>query len=189
MAIERAVVHGDISGVVQIENIFTCDVEPSGGDTSQVLWAAYLEGLYTEVKSVISENVHFPTYDLYNLVSGHWVLFDTIDFDVTGEVTGEQLLNAAAAVLIGKATGLRHVGRKFFGALAEGNVSGNVFTGTALPYLAGALLNYITEFTGIGGGVITPGVTDASFTFHPFVGGVVSSLLGTMRRRKPGVGI
>lgn len=189
MAIERAVVKGSVSGIVQIRNIFTCDVEPSGGDTSQLLWSAYLDTLYTEILAIITENCTFTSYELYNLVSGHWILFDEVTVDYEGQVTGEQLLNAAAGVLIGKATGLRHVGRKFFGPLAEGNVSGNVFTGTALPSLAAALLAYITPFTGIGGGEITPGVTDATFTFHPFVGGVVSSLLGTMRRRKPGIGI
>jgi hypothetical protein len=55
--------------------------------------------------------------------------------------------------------------------------------------LASLLAAYLTPFEGIGGGTITPGVLDKNESFRPFVSGLVSSVLGTMRRRKPGVGI
>jgi hypothetical protein len=54
---------------------------------------------------------------------------------------------------------------------------------------AAGLLAYLTPFTGIGGGVITPGILDKNNAFRPFVGGYLSSFVGSVRRRKPGNGM
>jgi hypothetical protein len=189
MAIERAIVKGTIGGVVQIRNMFTCNVAPSGGDTSGVLWQAYLSSIYTEIIDILSNTVNFYGYELYERVGSQWQLTAEENMSMSGSNTGQALPNAVAVVLIAKAAGIGHIGRKFFGSVAEVGSLGNALESAYLVGAAATLLAYITPFTGIGGGVITPGVMDKNGIFHAFVGGFVSSLLGSMRRRKPGNGM
>lgn len=188
MAIERAVVKGTILGVVQSRAIFTADVVPSGGDTNTLLWTTYVQSIYTPARNVWGGGVVTQTMELYTLTGGSYVTYDEVSFPNTGGGTADHLPNAVAWVLLGKAAGLRHVGRKFFGPPDEDHCGSNTLVTAVAANVAAALLAYITPFTGLGGGVITPGVVDKNGTFHPFVGGVVSSLLGSMRRRKPGNG-
>lgn len=189
MTIQRAVVKGTIASVVQTRSMFTCEVVESGGDTYDILWDAYLQDLYSHIDNLISTVCAVTDYELQNYSAGHWVPFLVVDFPKAGTISGEQIANAVALVLIGKAAGLRHMGRKFISALAESGVSGNTIISALLPEAVLALTSYVTPFTGIGGGTLTPGVVDKVGTFHAFVGGVVSSILGSIRRRKPGLGI
>jgi hypothetical protein len=189
MATQRAVVSGTISSLVQVRHMFTCDVITSGGDTPQVLWAAYLDSVYNPIRSALSANFLTYQYQLEAYSAGHWVPFDVQAYSKQGAGGSNQLPNVVSIVLLGKAAGLRHVGRKFFGAVEDSYTNINTLTSAGLAIAASTLLAYITPFTGIGGGTITPGVVDGAGTFHPFVGGVVSTLLGSMRRRKPGIGI
>jgi hypothetical protein len=187
--IERAVLKGTLGDVVQIRNIFTAEITEVGADTSELLWDVYIDALMGEVVNLLAPITHFSGYDVYQLQAGQWVLLDEVTLNVTGAGSSEPLLNQAAVVLIGKAAGVRHMGRKFFGALNEYDVVGNSLITTAAAGFAALLLAYISPVTGIGGGTLQPGTVDVNGGFWPFVGGTVSSLLGTMRRRKPGNGI
>lgn len=189
MGIERAVVKGLLGGVVETRNMFTCNVTPAGGDTALILWDAYITSILDPIEDLTSSSWASYAYELQGLAFPQWVPYDIITCVHTGANSGDFLPNAVATVLLGKAPGLRHVGRKFISGMAESSVSGNALTVGALVYAAAVLLAYITPFTGLGGGTIVPGVIDKVGTFHAFTGGVVSSLLGSMRRRKPGVGI
>lgn len=189
MAIQRAVIAGLLAGTVQTRNIFTADVVTLGGDTPQQLWNAYLGPIYTALSPAISPVWTSSTIELQDWTLGHWVPFDlyTVTWTMTG--SGDILPNIVAIVLLGKAAGLRHVGRKFFSGVTEGATLANSLTTAALAMAASALAAYLTPVTGVGGGTLTPGVLDKGGFFHAFVGGQVSSLLGSMRRRKPGLGI
>lgn len=189
MSIMRAIVKGSIAGTVQTRNMFTADVVPSGGDTAEVLWSAYLHGIYDQIFPMTTPLWSSSTYELQAPLGSQWETTDEVAFALTGSGTGEALPNIVSLVLLGKAAGIRHIGRKFFSGLVEGATVGNVLAGAVVAQVATALLGYITPFTGIGGGTLTPGVRTEGGVFHPFVGGVVSSLMGSMRRRKPGLGI
>ena len=189
MAIQRGVVSGTIAGVVQTRTVFTCDVIVSGGDTAEVLWTAYITNIYAQVNGFVSNVWQAQSYELSIPSAGHWVPFLVHTLSFGGGQTGDYLPNAVSAVLLGKAAGLRHVGRKFFGPIVESLTTANSLAGAGITAAAATLLAYITPFTGTGGGIITPGVVDQAGDFHPFVGGVVSTILGSMRRRKPGLGI
>lgn len=189
MSIERCVVSGTIAGVVQTRTMFTCDVVPQGGDTTAILWGAYLVSLYDELENLLSDLWVGYAIERQTWTNGHWVPYAQSAFDKHGVNTGDALPNAVSTVLLGKGGGLRQVGRKFIGPLPKSLTTGNSLTTTAAITAAAALLAYITPFTGIGGGTITPGILNKDGYFAPFVGGVVSSLLGSMRRRKPGLGI
>lgn len=189
MSVERAVVKGLLFGTVEVRNVFTADIYPAGGDTNVVLWMQYLGAIYDAVTYAC--NAGFATYEveLSFPVAGQWPIYDVEAFVKTGARTGEPLPNVVSIVLLGVAAGVRHVGRKFFGGLDEASTIGNVIASGEVAHIATALLAYITPATGLGAGLLQPGVVDKTGTFHPFIGGIVSSLLGSMRRRKPGIGI
>lgn len=189
MAIMRAVVKGNLAAIVQYRNMFTADVVPSGGDTAEILWTAYLSSIYDEIKQIMANIVNIDGYDLYAPLGSQWELVQEVSWVTGGTISTDYQPFAVAAVLIGKAAGVRKMGRKFFGGIAESMTSGNYLTTAAMSQAALACLAYVTPFTGLGGGTITPGIRTQAGVFHPFVGGVVSSVLGSMRRRKPGVGI
>lgn len=189
MTIQRAVVKGRALDLVETRSMYTCDVTESGGDTYSVLWAAYLQSIYDAFEVIWASSWSTQLAELQNYDAGHWVTFAEIPFvNAGGNSTHEVLANVVSFVLVGKALGLRKLGRKFIGGITEAAVLGNTLIANAMIYAVNALEAYIAPFTGIGGGTIVPGIVDAGGTFRPFVGGFVSSLLGTMRRRKPGVG-
>lgn len=189
MTTQRAVVKGQLVGFVETRNMFVCNVVPSGGDTAEVLWLAYITGIYNSLGTVMNTIWTVYQYELQNRSGTQWVPFNLITYAQTGGQTTGYLPNAVAFVLLGKAAGLRHVGRKFFSGMDKSNVIGNSIGAGTLVTLATVLLAYVAPFTGIGGGVITPGILDKTNTFRAFAGGTVSTLLGSMRRRKPGIGI
>ena len=189
MATQRAVIKGSMLDLVQIRSMFTANVVESGGDTAEMLWDVYLDQLYAELEPVLSNNVTFQSRELQNYSGGSWVTFDEDAVSWAGTSTTMEVPNSVSAVLIAKTAALRTVGRKFIGGLTVSSIAGNAIDSGALAVVAAALVLYLAPVTGIGGGTLTPGVVDKSGTFHAFVGGFVSSFMGSMRRRKPGQGI
>lgn len=189
MAYQRAVLKGTLGGTVQIRNMFSASVVESGGDTQDVLWSAYLTSVIDPICDMCVSLLVYTHYDIQEMVGTQWATVQEVDFPFTGATTGDQLPNAVALVLLGKASGIKHVGRKFFSGISEPSTTINALATGAVATAALALLGYITPLVGIGGGELTPGVFDKNGAFHPFVGGVISSLMGSMRRRKPGLGI
>lgn len=160
MTTQRAVVHGMIGGIVQTRNMFVCDVVPSGGDTEQVLWDAYLQSIFTPATTLLATAFATSLYELQNRSALKWVTFDQVPFVNSGTVGGDFLPNAVAMVFIAKAAGLRHVGRKFLSNIPETMATQNSLSTIAVAGAAAILLAYITPFTGLGGGTITPGILD-----------------------------
>jgi hypothetical protein len=189
MAIQRAILEGSIADLVQVRNMFTCEVIESGGDTSAILWEAYMSSILDTVTVLVSTSVHFYEYIVETYTAGDWIPSDAVALDEDGVAEAEPLPYQSALVLIGKAAGLRGIGRKFISGIGEDYGSAGVMIASYLIDAALVLAAYVTPFEGLGGGTITPGILDKSGSFRPFVSGWVSSLLGTMRRRKPGVGI
>lgn len=187
--IEHAVLKSTMTDAVEMRNIFSAEITEVGADSSELMWDVYMTAMVSDLSSLTHTSVHYYGYDVYQLNAGQWELIDSVAVDADGVNTGEALLNAAAWVLIGKAPGIRHLGRKFVGGLSEVNVNANVGSGSIATLLAQALLDYISPVNGIAGGSLRPGVVDKNGGIWIFTGGVVSNLLGTMRRRKPGIGI
>lgn len=187
--IERAVVKGHIENLIETRGMFTADIVEVGGDTAELLWEVYLEQLWTYIPEVLHVVATWESYELQSYNAGSWVPYDEVAFPHQGVLLGEAIANAVALVLIGKGEGLRHIGRKFLSPLGESSAYGNTLAAAFLADAAQILLYYLSPVTGIGGGTLTPGTVDKNGDFHPFVGGVVSTLLGSIRRRKPGIGI
>lgn len=187
--VQRAVVKGTIGGVVQLRNIFTGDVTLVSPDTASDVWTGYLTDIYDHVMPFIASVTSLTSVELFRRSGSQWESFDEFAFADSGDQPTDPLPNYAAAVLIGKATGVRAVGRKFFGAIAEASTTANSLASTALISLASALAAYIGLYTSVAGSTLSPGIWTKSSTFRPFISGLVSQLLGTCRRRKPGRGI
>jgi len=189
MTIQRAILKGTLGETVEIRNMFTCSVTEVGSDDSQTLWGAYMSSLLDAIPPLVVVAVHYYSYEVQFYSTPNWITLDEVALDEDGTQTGDVLPFQSALVLIGKAGGLHAIGRKFFSGIAESQQqAGSMVVGVA-EALAALLAAYITPFAGLSGGTIVPGVLDKTGTFRPFVAGYVSSLLGTMRRRKPGVGI
>lgn len=189
MAVQRAVVKGLLGEAVQTRSMFTATVVVIPGDEVEDYWGAYLDSIYANVVLFTGDWWSAYEVEVSSFSGGSWVPFDSFAVTYAGGVSGDVLPNASAAVLLGKASGLRHVGRKFLSAISEAKSDGNTLLAGAMVDAAAALLAYVTPLTTILGTELTPGILDKAGTFHPFVSGVVSSILGSMRRRKPGVGI
>jgi len=189
MATERMILKGSISSIVEIRNMFVCDVIPSGGDTSPVLWGAYESTLVSAILDITHSAVHFYEYEIQAYIAGSWVPQDVVSLDVDGLQSGDLLPYQNAIVLIGKTAGLYGMGRKFLAGISEANTAAGILSGGQITNAAAVLAAWLLPFVGLGGGTITPGILDKTGTFRPFVGGFVSSLIGSMRRRKPGLGI
>jgi hypothetical protein len=188
MTIERAIVKGTLADTIEIRNMLTCEVIESGGDTSAILWEAYMSSWFDALENLLGSLVHYYQYEVEYWSDPDWLPKDAVDLDIDGTDIADSLPFQAALVLVGKAVGKRAMGRKFIAGLTEGTQAAGVLTVTAAAHAAALLVAYITPFEGLGGGTITPGILTKAGTFAPFVSGLVSSVLGSMRRRKPGVG-
>lgn len=189
MAVSKAVVKALIGGVVEVRNVYSASIVLAGGESMSDVWLQYLGPIYDEVVNLLSNTFATYSYEVLEPVGTGWAPVDEVVFGHAGVGTTAVLPNAVAAVILAKAPGLRHVGRKFFSAVGTSMTAGNALISTALAILANVLLLYISPFTTFSSSTFAPGVIDRFGTFHAFVGGIVSSLLGSQRRRKPGVGI
>lgn len=189
MTLQKAVVHGTIADVVQFRNIYAAEVTLGNVYSYEDMWTLYLGPIYNAIRSILSNVVETQYYEILIPDAGHWVPFQQVTFVKVGAEGTDYLPNAVAAVLLALAPGFRHVGRKFFSGIAETHTTNNSLTSTGLSYAVTALAAYLAP-VGVGdGSVLNPGIIDKTGTFHQFTSGVVASLLGSQRRRKPGLGI
>lgn len=187
--IQRAIVKGNIAGVVQTRNMFVAELIPVAPETDQQIWQEYLIPLWTDIHGVLASTFHITSVELQNWFGGHWEPSEEYTWTFSGIGAGEAYNNQVAAVLIGKGLGRRVMGRKFISPLDEVNVASNELTAGALVLMASMAVDYVSPITTAGGSVLQPGIIDKNGAFKMFVSGFVSAVLGTIRRRKVGRGI
>lgn len=183
----KVVVKGSLLGQ-NIRNIYTFEwTDPLGANVIETDITGYLDDIYTPLLGNLVNDLTFSDYDVYKWVSPNWSYLGSIPWSQVGTDTQDPLPNQMAAVILGKVLGRRGFGRKFFAGISEGAQSGGTLIGSLVTTLVGVATAYITPH---GGGAIwlTPGVIDSAHNFHAFTSGVVDVLLGSMRRRKIGVG-
>ena len=187
--IERAIRKFTLFSAVQGRSMYTAMVNVSEGDTSRSLWEGYLSGIEASLQPWLSSGCVFTTVERQTRIGDSWYTQEEWPSSFAGAQTGDAVANLLAIVFIGVASSFHGHGRKFISGLAEATVSGNVIAAGAVADMATALAHYIGVYTSVHSGTLTPGVLDKAGGFHSFSSGFVSSLLGTMRRRKPGIGI
>lgn len=187
--IQKAVIKGQLAGSVNWRNIFYAQVAHTSLDTYQLLWAAYLDSVYDPILPEFSTAWSIQSFEVYEWQSPDWILMDEVVYAKAGTATYSILPNLVAVVLIGKILGNRAFGRKFFSGITAYSLAPNSLTSESLGRFATALAGYLAVYLGENGGVLGPGIRTKDGSFHAFTSGLVSSFLGSMRRRKPGMGI
>lgn len=185
---KRAVLKGTLAGV-NIRNMFVAQVQLNEGETAPEAMAEYVSAVLSPILGRFTGALVYSTLETQTLIAGSWFSIDESAFSRTGSGGGEVVANVLAQCIVGT-VGLYHGrGRKFFSGLSEDAVQGNVLHSSALANFVSAAAAYVTPFTTTGGSLVTPGIIGKDGTFYAFAAGFVSSVIGTMRRRKPGIGI
>lgn len=187
--VERAILKGTLLDAVQMRMMFTAQLSDSIDILNAPAWDVYVPAIFEDILTAFEPEWITYSIELQYRDGSQWVTYDEHELELAGASAGTGAPNHTAAVLIAKALGVRKMGRKFLSGIVTSHIAGNALDATLLVSFAGALLAYISPQTGVGMSDLTPGILDKTGTFRPFVGGFVSAFLGTMRRRKPGVGI
>ena len=156
----------------------------------------YLEDFYDAIKAYVKSTVTFNPFTLQTMTwdggTGKWEIeayWGTSTINITNESLDDQFPNQVAATLTANTVRPKSRGRKFAPPFVETSALAGDLIGGAVTALTDALSHYIADETVSGENVLSPGVIRAGVdTFLEFTTGVVNSILGTQRRRKPGVG-
>jgi hypothetical protein len=189
MSIRRAILKGHLFGTVATRNMFVCDLSISEGDSEYNCFDEYLTPMLTAIRGYLAAGWTTETLEIQARSGSTWFTNEEVPYAFFGQGQGDQLANAVAAVFIGKVTALHAHGRKFWSGLNETAVSGNSLVAGAVSAFAAGCALYIAPLTTTLGSNVQPGIIAKDGNFHSFTSGFVSSLLGSMRRRKPGLGI
>jgi hypothetical protein len=180
----------------EIRNIFYFLLDGTVGSTAcHLAIGIYLDALYGALSSITTSALHFTDYDLYwwsTSQQPHKWIFDSGRAKVwSGGAGGDTLPLQAAYVILAKVVAWRGFGRKFFAGIPEAQQDLGTVVSGCLAALTTAALHYITPRVS-GTDTITPGIihytSPSTLDFRPFISSTVSNLIGSMRRRKPGVG-
>ena len=190
------VVHkGSILGQ-EIRNIYWFQYYcPSGILNPNPMVHGYLTSLYTGLLGTLSSLLAFNSWEAYYAtqdVGNVLVFYGEVQDPLVFTSSQDPLPNQIAAVAIGKVLGRRGFGRKFMAGVCENATLGGYIGTSFLASLAAFAAAYITQQSA-GAETLTPGVgvrDKVTHTWHvyTFTSAVVTNLLGTMRRRKIGVG-
>lgn len=203
-----SVVNGDVLKAVAnfvlqdgtiMQNVFHFIAEFAGTQTDSGCVAAiksYTEDIYTPILSYINSGVTAGvlTVDAVSWDPGtaQWQVSankgeDTLSLTFTSGA--DSLPNQMSAVLIGNTWRPKSRGRKFLIPFAETAAVVGDLISAVLTALATSLSHFLADETVAGADLLSPGIVRAAAdTFLPFSNGQVNSILGTQRRRKPGVG-
>jgi len=153
-----------------------------------------LSAVNGQVASAVTTILDYVHEVEWNAVSGVWEtkrLVGTVEPSESFSGASELLPWQNAAVLTANTLRPKTRGRKFIPAFTEGMSDGDSeWTSTALAGLATALAAYIADETISAGNDLIVGVpSTVDGQFYPFTDGEVVDIVGSQRRRKPGVGI
>jgi len=165
---------------------------------SSVVAAAiqYIEDVMDSIAAQLTDGFTINITPLHSVVwdaqTAEWVINALIGTglpDYAHTNADDPFPNQIAAVLVGNTARPKSRGRKFLPSFGETTALQGDLTGAAITNLTTALNHYLADETVSGDSVLVPGVwRDGVETWLQFTDGVVNSVLGTQRRRKPGVG-
>jgi hypothetical protein len=156
----------------------------------------FIENFYTAVADEIDDGSALGPMDCnkveFNETTQQWEVTEFIGTrypSVTFAGSGDQLPNQTAAVLVADTTRPKSFGKKFIAGFVELASQGSVLIASALAALADALVYYVSDIEVATGLNLVAGVPRThSDVFLPFTTGFVDYIVGSQRRRKPGVG-
>lgn len=155
----------------------------------------WLEAFYGELAGRISGAVDLQEASVqeveFDAVDG-WVVvrnIGTANPSVTFSATGDMLPHAGAAIITAQTAVPTRRSRKSIPGCVEAEIDNSTVTSTLLTALANAAVEWISDFA-IATGIVCISVllSELGITI-PLVGASVPDILGSQRRRKPGVGV
>ncbi len=190
MSYFKAVLKGNLAGAAQTRNVFYFDGTTEGDQYIPADIELYIDTLWAPVQQLISLIWECYEIEVFKWVPTHWEHFAVIPYTAaSGVAVDDAFPNQMAAVILGITSALKTRGRKAIAGFVDTSAVAGLLTGGALIQLALAMSIYVSHLHGSTGDLVPGTWTRATNTFHPFIGGVADAILGTMRRRKPGIGI
>lgn len=198
--IVQAIVEAVMDDGSIVQNKFVWEAALSAAISNSATVAAvgaWLDLMYTEVEPYISGALTWNPIAMsrlqYNDDNNFWEVIELLgEYATTIEGTGIQdpLPNQMAAVARGVTNRPKTFGRKFLYGWVETCALGGDLITAALTALADFVDLYIEDIDMGTVGALSPGVVRTGVDdFRDFRSGVANSIMGTQRRRKPGVGV
>lgn len=167
-----------------------------GDATVTGLIETYIEDAYAnlsnELVNTITQSLCTVQKIAFDSGEGEWLVTENIGTftpTITFGNANEALPNAVSAVATLLTFRPKTRGRKFLFPFGENDQDASYLTSTALSSMADFAADVIATITYSPGNDLEPGVPRAGVdNFRKFTGAVVTNVLGTQRRRKPGVG-
>ena len=182
---------------VQYQNVYHHIFDGSGGvsdvtvTTIVRLWAGavYLP-LIASIKSDVV--VQLSSIDQVEWVTDKWEVVANIGtftpVFVPSDI-GEVCPNQVSPFMVFKTARPKSVGRKFFFPTMEGDQSAGIITPAVVAELVSCAATIVNDVTVDGFNVLHPGIPRVGVNdWLNFTAAVVTNLLGTQRRRRPGYG-
>jgi hypothetical protein len=156
----------------------------------------YLEDIMGDVAAYLSNsftiNPSWLNRVAWDPVGAKWAVDYLVDIftpSFTHTNTDDPFPNQIAPVMVGNSYSPTTRGRKFLPGFVETAADGGSLVVAAVTALVAAVADYISPVVVSAGNNLVPGVPDQdSSTFWTFRDGVANTIVGTQRRRKPGVG-
>lgn len=197
--IVKAVAEFTLGDGTIVQNVFHFIAEVAAPVAKSLVLSAvqsYIEDIYTGLAAYISDDVETELATVHVIEwdpgEGEWVterlLGNTLP-DLTFTASTDAYPNQISGVLIGNTDRPKSRGRKFLVPFVETAGVGSSIISAVMSLLATSLSHYLADETIADTDVLSPGIPRSGFDqFLAFSDGVVNSILGTQRRRKPGVG-
>jgi hypothetical protein len=155
-----------------------------------------MEDIYSAVSTYLSDGFTVNLSKVHRIewdpVTSEWVtalLLGTGLPSITHTNTDDAFPNQIAPVLVANTLRPKTRGRKFLMGFVETAANGGDLVTAAVTAMGNALSAYLSDETVSGSNVLSPGVARQGVdSFKEFSDGVANTIVGTQRRRKPGVG-
>lgn len=190
MSYIKVVLKGLMLSQVQTRNVFYFDTTTEGPQYWETDITGYLNDVWSPIEQFISPLWAGYAYDVYTWVAPSWTPTFTENIGLVGQdIIGELLPTQMAGVILALTNHLKTRGRKAFAGFCTDALVDGVLVSGAISALIACAAAYITRVTGSTGDLVPGTWSRKTNTFHPFISGIADTILGTMRRRKIGVGI
>ena len=187
----QVVLRGRLFGTVETRNVFyvrTGDAYPA----QQVMidMGAWLTAMWTPMLGLLSNLWHSYQVDLSKRVQGTpgWVPVLQFALGIQGASSGDMLPSQMAAVWVAKTLVRKTFSRKFIAGVTEAQSNSTQLITSAISDLADAMSVWIAGYEAQSVSYES-GLWAKNNTFVPLFQGTVDAIMGTMRRRKQGVGV
>jgi hypothetical protein len=190
----KTVVTGKIFSGVTTKNVFYHFASSPDNDGQSVAdLTDFASELFTALKPALSDFWNTTNVEVYRwdtvATPQWWQRIGGNDLIVQGENTVDALPTQMAYVIVAHTLGKRSFARKFFAGPHDDCVVENRVVAGTLAVLANTAFLWISNYVGATSVLYQPGLWRKTNEFAGFIDFVVDDLLGTMRRRKAGVGI